>query len=203
MGLQQSSRIAWIDNAKAIVMICVIIGHVSSSLVGTFSLPTGNTFVLTLMPLFVMLSGYVNYGAISRIKEYNELKIKVYQFLLRIKMPSFVFSLFYFPFTLSYRDLNPVISRYWFCDMLLLLFTAILIIKVLLEKNTSDKILFPLTIICFLALLLWIPIHGICDFCVFYVIGILLRKHDAINKFTQNTPLLILTIITILNSAAF
>ena len=76
------SRVSWIDNAKAIIMLCVISGHVSGTLEGTYRLPTLNTFTLTLMPAFVMLSGYCNLHSMEKIDSINELKKRLVSFFL-------------------------------------------------------------------------------------------------------------------------
>lgn len=194
-------RTPWIDNCKAIVMLCVIIGHVSSLLEGSFRLPTGNTFVLTLMPAFVLLSGYCNLGSMKRISTSTDIFNYIKKLLVKLKLPAVVIGSLYFPLTLRIRELNPVISRFWFIDMLLVLLISMAVIKFSLNKipRVSEKYILHLISLIFLLIMLMIPYHGICDLAVFFVVGLYMRRYDLVNRFANKVNCLILICITALS----
>jgi fucose 4-O-acetylase-like acetyltransferase len=55
-------RISWIDNAKFIAILCVVIGHAFSLINGFRGYDEINLFIVIFnMPLFALLSGITSY----------------------------------------------------------------------------------------------------------------------------------------------
>ena len=204
-------------------MLCVISGHVSGTLEGTYRLPTLNTFTLTLMPAFVMLSGYCNLHSMEKIDGFNELKKMIGKLLLKLKVPATVMTLVWFPFSLKIRDLVPIISRYWFLDMLLILLLSFALFVCLVKnapprqslsnktwsacsilskiyynvkgKYGIDNIIF--ICVLFVTIMIWVPVYGISDLCIFFIAGILLKKYDVINRYSTISKSAVILLITV------
>lgn len=97
-----SKRIAWIDNAKMIAMLFVILGHTWR--IVHSPLPEWlNMFILVFnMPIFVILSGYTSYKSINSIFTISDLLVYVEKITKRMLVPSLVFSfIFRFIITLT------------------------------------------------------------------------------------------------------
>ena len=93
------NRIAWIDNAKMIAMLFVILGHTSRII--HCPMPEWlNMFILAFnMPLFVVLSGYTQFKALQRLRNLQDLINYIYKLTCRMLVPAIVFT-----YTLRFID---------------------------------------------------------------------------------------------------
>lgn len=85
-------RLPWLDNAKMVAMICVIIGHTG----GLFANGIPGRFMGIIvgfnMPLFVLLSGLVSLGALSRLVDFRSLTDYFEKILWRMMIPAVALS---------------------------------------------------------------------------------------------------------------
>lgn len=88
----KDNRIAWIDNAKMIAMLFVILGH-TARIIHCQAPEWLDSFILSFnMPLFVILSGYTGYNSMVKIKSIHDLLHYTEKITKRILVPSMVFS---------------------------------------------------------------------------------------------------------------
>lgn len=92
-------RLAWIDNAKMIAMLFVIMGHTYRII--HCPMPEWlNCFILAFnMPFFVILSGYTSYKSIIRIYSFSDLFFFLEKLTKRMLVPAVVFT-----YTLRFID---------------------------------------------------------------------------------------------------
>lgn len=85
-------RIAWLDNAKMVAMICVIIGHTGGLFANGIPGRLMGIIVGFNMPLFVLLSGLVSLGALFRIVDFTSLVAYLEKILWRMVVPAVALS---------------------------------------------------------------------------------------------------------------
>lgn len=85
-------RIAWLDNAKMVAMICVIIGHTGGLFANGIPISLSGIIVGFNMPLFVLLSGLVSLGALSRLIDFRSLTEYFEKVLWRMMIPAVALS---------------------------------------------------------------------------------------------------------------
>lgn len=85
-------RLPWLDNAKMVAMICVIIGHTGSLFANGFPSRLLGIIVGFNMPLFVLLSGLVSLGALSRLVDFRSLADYYEKILWRMMIPAVALS---------------------------------------------------------------------------------------------------------------
>lgn len=85
-------RLAWLDNAKMVAMICVIIGHTGGLFANGIPERLMGIIVGFNMPLFVLLSGFVSLGAISRLVDFRALTEYFEKILWRMMIPAVALS---------------------------------------------------------------------------------------------------------------
>ena len=85
-------RLAWIDNAKMVAMICVIIGHAGGLFANGIPGRLMGIIVGFNMPLFVLLSGLVSLGALSRLVDFKSLTDYFEKILWRMMIPAVALS---------------------------------------------------------------------------------------------------------------
>ena len=92
MSASHTNRIAWIDNTKMVAMLFVMLGHTWRII--HCPLPEWlNVFILSFnMPLFVILSGYTSYNAISRIISWRDLVKFIEKLTKRMLVPAVVYT---------------------------------------------------------------------------------------------------------------
>ena len=85
-------RLSWLDNAKMVAMICVIIGHTGDLFSNGIPGRLLGLIVAFNMPLFVLLSGLVSLGALYRITDIKSLIDYAEKILWRMIVPAVVLS---------------------------------------------------------------------------------------------------------------
>lgn len=85
-------RLAWLDNAKMVAMICVIIGHIGPLLINGWPFQIGSLIVSFNMPLFVMLAGITGLSGIARVHDYKTLLEYLDKVLWRMVVPAVALS---------------------------------------------------------------------------------------------------------------
>ena len=95
MNTIKSNRISWIDNAKFLAIICVIVGHSFSMIEGDFKgYDEFNLFIVAFnMPLFAMLSGVTSFKSLSRIQTFPDLLNYFNKILWHVGVPTVVYTL--------------------------------------------------------------------------------------------------------------
>ena len=86
------NRLAWLDNAKMVAMICVIIGHTGGLFANGIPGRLMGIIVGFNMPLFVLLSGFVSLGALSRLVVFKSLTDYCEKILWRMMIPAVALS---------------------------------------------------------------------------------------------------------------
>lgn len=90
--INNKTRIAWIDNAKAIAMFAVVLGHTSGQFY-TEATELNRIIVSFNMYLFVMISAFCAYKSISKIKTWSDLLNWYKKISLTIGLPSVAFGM--------------------------------------------------------------------------------------------------------------
>lgn len=85
-------RLAWLDNAKMVAMICVFIGHIGGLFANGIPERLMGIIVGFNMPLFVLLSGLVSLGALSRLIDFRSLTEYFEKVLWRMMIPAIALS---------------------------------------------------------------------------------------------------------------
>lgn len=95
MNTIQSNRISWIDNAKFLAIMCVIVGHSFSMIKGEFyGYDEFNLFIVAFnMPLFALLSGVTSFKSLSRIQTFGDLINYFNKILWHVGVPTVVYTL--------------------------------------------------------------------------------------------------------------
>lgn len=57
--------------------------------------------------------------------------------IIRLKIPAFALTLFFFPFTHSVKEINSLLSKFWFLDMLLFILLGMARIM-LITRNVAN-----------------------------------------------------------------
>lgn len=188
------------DNARAIAIIAVVLGHTMSQIINMKNDPSGllgeRIIVMFDMPLFTILAGYCGLPSLSKITDFKELCIYIFKQWKRIMLPSgFINALFYCccghltesPLKLVVRFLYPGI--FWYSVMLFALFCHIGFATFIASKYKRCKTV-VLTIFFFLALpirFMWIG-----EMIPYFVLGMIMRNFNIFDKMTIKTNLLIL-----------
>ena len=87
-------RISWIDDAKFIAILCVIIGHAFSLISGFRGYDEINLFIVAFnMPLFALLSGITSYKSLTKIMTFSDLISYLNKILWRVGVPTVIWTL--------------------------------------------------------------------------------------------------------------
>lgn len=187
-------RLPWLDDIKMFIMFTVFLGHAGGGILkGYAPLPTLDIVTLYAMPLFVLLSGYSNYNSLNNIKSKETwLKVLIKQFE-HLKIPEISACIVTYLLTFELYNANFLYGNYWFFDMLL--FIAVLYASIVF-LSSFFKSFFWLNIIIFSSISFWINLWSVGDMCSFYIIGLILRRYNLIEKFSNKLSLILLLITT-------
>lgn len=171
-------RVAWLDNVKMFAMLFVIFGHIITIVVKTnidFSGQVIEHLIVAFdMPLFVIVSGYSNFNAITRITDMASLSAYVKKSVIRILLPVAVF-------TFLNAHVNFIFSNFWFLNMILYLMLTFAIIYLAIEKTHINHGLI-ISIIVFISIMIWIDNEWIGEMSTYYVVGMLCKRYSAFTK---------------------
>lgn len=91
----KQNRISWIDDARMFAMCCVVLCHIKSAMNTPETMGFSFWIVSFNMPLFVLLSAYMGYNAITRIESSCDYWLYIKRMSLRIALPTIVASTLY------------------------------------------------------------------------------------------------------------
>lgn len=181
-----SNRFNYLDNLKGFLIICVVLGHAIQFSNQDFDNVPLFRFIYSFhMPLFMWVSGYVNYRKETKL---NVLKRRAVQ----LALPFFVWVTFH---SVVVMDLhywvdvfyNPTISVWFIWDLFLIIcFTTS--INYWCEKNQKSSLL--AIFIAFVVIQIVIKalhteildISHALDMGLFYIVGYYMKKYDVFNK---------------------
>lgn len=168
------NRISWLDNAKMLAMLCVILYHV-----GSFCpLGEAGTMIESFnMPLFMILSGYACYPSLFKEKTIREWLNYIKKNFVRIMVPCIFVSACALPWT---HDKLFFLHGFWFLQCLfciLLSFALVAIVGRIGKKN-----LFWLPIIFVIASMLLVKRNNLSEMTPYFVMGLILRRYDVLNR---------------------
>ena len=151
-------RVAWIDSAKGIAIILVVIGHVVGGYTGRYEIPKYQAFIdysvwliyTFHMPLFFVLCGYVYSLTAKRTTSLSECKSLLRKKAVNLMIPYYVFSILDILIKLplqgristvfSWKDiiLLPVrtVAQYWFLYTLFLCFILTAFLELYCKRLT-------------------------------------------------------------------
>lgn len=86
--IAKKERLPWLDNAKMLAMLCVVVGHVAALFDNGFPSFIQGLIVAFNMPLFVLLSGYTSLGGLLRIGTFRNLVDYAEKIFWRMVMPA-------------------------------------------------------------------------------------------------------------------
>lgn len=173
--MKNRERIAWIDNAKFLAIICVILYH-SSALVTNEMYYLGWIIETFNMALFFFLSGLTGYHSIGKIENFKNLVEFIKKKALRIMLPCIFVSLLIFQKPCSF----------WFLLTLFYYFVAFATLHYLCRTvKLSDICAFPMFL---LLLLVDVPkVGNDQEFVLTFAVGLYLSKIRIIDRLS-NAP---------------
>lgn len=185
--LRSSFRLDYLDNMKGFLIICVVLGHVIQFSNPHFDdIPLFRLIYSFHMPLFMWVSGYVNYRAKINL---SVLKRRAVQLLLPfvtwVTLHAVVTMNLHYWIDVFY---NPTISVWFIWDLFLIIcFTNGIDYWCEKKQKSSLKILSIAYVIlqigikaCHTEIL---GISHTLDLGLFYIIGYYMKKYDVYNKF--------------------
>lgn len=221
-----SSRIAWIDFAKGVTIIIVVLGHV---IIGRMDL---NKFIFVFhMPFFFIMAGYLlNLDKWSGADNYKKFEAKLYNRLLR---PYFLAELLWYPiwfvvcheagflkYLWGWCATNPfeafimifigngngkglILTQLWFLPALF--FTEIIFIKLYNRLNAIGAEILTLTVVVASSLGIYFANFFVMPWGVdialaaqiFILAGVLIRKHNIIERINLQVAFVLSLIIIV------
>lgn len=205
------NRIAWLDTARGIGMVFVVLGHAISDTIMDNSLFSRLFYFIYSfhMPLFFFISGYCGYKAI----QCNDKKDYILSRFWRLMVPYFFIGMCYIPLkiVLAKYTSTPVLLNIVLLDMLkgsnpnfqlwtlyALFFDATIVCLLANQKHNEE--LFLIIFIVLQILTFKFPIGIVKNILYelpFYYVGILCKKHDLIRKSINKRSEIISTVLLI------
>lgn len=202
---KKRERVDWIDSAKGIAILLVVVGHVGGGYTGNYSVPEYQElidYVVWLiytfhMPLFFCLSGYVYRLSNAKVSNHTEYKGLVIKKAKKLMIPYYICStvqiLIKLPFqgkissVLSWKDilLLPIhpVDQYWF---IYTLFICYVLMAFLEWKIVNKKIILC---IAFGMWLIMVPITSYAPSTVLWYFYTLARIGESFVFFYLGTML--------------
>ena len=198
---KNNGRLSWIDNCKALAICCVIFFHESQfwNWGGDVVMPLLHRIVASfIMPIFVMISGYCGLNSLKKNSCIKEVWVYNFKNFKRIYLPSLSLSILLCMLKFEqFSTIKGVVGGSWFLTML---FTIMFVSSFLwlfsskIVPNNIYMLFIPLTLIT----LLMVNVVHIGEMIPYYLIGIVIKETDAVNKFLNNKKnLIIIVLVTI------
>lgn len=182
-------RIAWIDNARFIAVFLMIVGHLCGYLLRDWVFGAGEyqTFIVAFnMPLFVILSGYGNYGSLMKLCNVKDFLLIIWKSFSRVLCPIALPMLLYCAIEGRWEPFG-FEKSFWFLWMLFYLmvfnavafgvmkFLTVMCKRYLHKENESLSLLCSLLIMMVLAILF--NRQYTCEMCSYFAVGLLARHY--------------------------
>lgn len=193
------NRDPYIDNARAIAIIAVVLSHTMSQIINMRNDPSGllceHIIVMFDMPLFTILAGFCGFPSLLRIENARILIAYIFKQWKRLMLPAGFLCLLYNCCIggLLENQIRLIVNFFypgifWYLIMLFGVCSFIGVCSYLGSKIGKYR----LTLIC-LASLLVLPIRflHIGEMMPYFIVGMLLRKYDILNKVRVNTVYII------------
>ena len=181
----KESRLPWIDNCKALAICCVIFFHESQfwNWGGDVVMPVLHRFVASfIMPLFVMVSGYCGFKSLSKntnIKNLWNYNLKNFK---RIYLPSLSLSVILWMLHFEqFSTIKGILGANWFLAMLFALTLLASFIWIICSYVVSQSTLYLFLPLAFAVLIFIDPVH-IGEMIPFYLVGMVLKYIDFVNR---------------------
>lgn len=182
-------RLNYLDNLKGFLIICVILGHAIQFSNPSFDNVPLFRFIYSFhMPLFMWVSGFVNYRTETNLSVLKRRAIQLaLPFAAWVTFHCMVTMNLYFWVDVVY---NPTISVWFIWDLFLIIcFTTI--INYWCEKNHNSSLL--ITSIAFVVMQIGIKachteflgISHTLDMGLFYIMGYYMKKYEVFNKYVS------------------
>ena len=194
-----NKREPYLDNARAIAILAVILSHTMSQIIymrgDTSGLVAERIIVMFDMPLFPILAGYCGLPALLRINSIKDLYKYVWKQWKRIMLPAgFLSVLFYCLSGGILESASKVIVKFfypglfWYLIMLFIVFCYVGIGRLLVSK-LQNKSFWVLCFFCLLALPVKFVYVG--EMMPYFVIGMILKNYKILDKLQFNYSMLI------------
>ena len=189
-----NKREPYLDNARAIAILAVILSHTMSQIIymrgDTSGLVAEHIIVMFDMPLFTILAGYCGLPALLRINSIKDLYRYVWKQWKRIMLPAgFLSVLFYCLSGGILESASKVIVKFfypglfWYLIMLFIVFCYVGIGRLLVSK-LQNKSFWVLCFFCLLALPVKFVYVG--EMMPYFVIGMILKNYKILDKLQFN-----------------
>jgi len=191
-------RIAWLDNARFIAIALMIMGHVCGHLLQGEVIGVDiyqNVIVAFNMPLFVILSGYGNYGSLSRMQSLSDFGKIVWKSFTHVLCPIVLPMLLYCSIDKSWEPIG-FEKGFWFLWMLfyLLVFNAVAfgVVRILssfckkyLQYENENMALLSSLFVMMAMAMVWDRQYT-CEMCSYFAVGFLARHYKIFEGTLKN-----------------
>lgn len=191
-----NNRITWIDNTRAWAICCVIFFH-NFQFWGVESLPIILYVQLFNMPLFVIISGYCALESIKRNMSLKDLVLYNTKNFRRIYLPALSMGLgiFIIEKLLGHTpSIHILFNSYWFLTMLFVIMLISSCLWLLSRRIIQNNVMVLFIPLVFFSLIFIEPAR-IGEMIPFFLIGLLLKETNAIDRLLNKKWFVIVIIV--------